>query len=509
MTGFGTPLGAMRRGLISAVALVALAVPALAESKTSLVVSHPQEPPNWNYLVTSSSAIFVPNFINVVQPLVELLEDASAGPMLAESWEISEDGKQITFKLREANFHDGSTLDAGDVIYSLAKNKDSSVAAISVPLSVIEKMEAVDERTVRLSLSAPSQRLLKALGEAAGIIVPEGAYETYDPAVTMIGTGPYTFGEYVPDVHLQLNRFDGYWGEKPFFETITQRFISDETAATNALLAGEIDAVGAVLGEGLDRVESIAAQDRFDVLLPSPVEVSFVFLSTQNEALRNDKVRQAIAYGIDREALLLAGQSGYGRPMCQHIVPSAEPWNDGYCPYPYDPAKARALLAEAGYANGLTLDFPFLTVAEFPALKEVLVALMGDIGITLDTRPLDLATWLEQVWRGESYQFSNLTGGGKIDGFECGAGTEPLGKASSADFCIPEFDTLIDTADAILGRDEYIAAMSKMARIFADAAWEIPLYAKSAPTLYRADLVGLKSYRHRFEFDFRNVKWAE
>lgn len=509
MTVSRLPLAALRGGLLSAVALAALSAPSFAETKTSLVVSHPQEPPNWNYLVTGSSAILVPTFINVVQPLVELLEDASVGPMLAESWQVSADGKEITFKLRSATFHDGSSLDAGDVVYSLGKNKESSVAAIAVPLQVIDKMEAVDAQTVKLTLTTPSQRLLKALGEGSGIIVPEGAYESYDPAVTMIGTGPYKFGAYVPDVHLQLDRFDGYWGDKPFFETVTQRFISDETAATNALLAGEIDAVGAVLGEGLDRVESIAAQEKFDVLLPSPVEISFVFLSTKNEALRNEKVRQAIAHGIDRESLLLAGQAGYGEPICQQVVPSAEPWNNGYCPYPYDPDKARALLAEAGYANGLTLDFPFLTVAEFPALKEVLVALMADIGITINARPLDLATWLEQVWRGESYEMSNLTGSTKVEAFQCGAGTEPLGKPTATDFCIPEFDALAKSSDGILDSAEYVAAMSEMVKLFADAAWEIPLYAKSTPTLHRADLTGLKTYRHRFEFDFRNVKWAE
>src|SRR5207248_2711070 len=155
----------------------------------------------------------------------------------------------------------------------LLKNKESPQAATKTPLAPVVSAEAVDPRTVKLTLAVPSQRLLGELGLAAGIIVPKGSHEKLNLNAQMIGTGPYVFGEYKPDRHLMLNRFDGYWGQKPHFQEVTHRFIPDETAAINALLAGQLDVVGAVVGEGLDRVASVKANPRFQVLSPKPLEV--------------------------------------------------------------------------------------------------------------------------------------------------------------------------------------------------------------------------------------------
>ena len=134
---------------------------------------------------------------------------------------------------------------------------------------------------------------------------------------------------------------------------------------------------------------------------------------------------------------------------------------------------------------------------------------MADIGITLNARPMDLPTWLEQVWNGDSYEFANITGGSKIETFSCGGGFVPIGKPDAAEFCIPEFDELVKTSDAILDADEYVTAMAEMTKIFADAAWHIPLFVQSSPTLYRADLKEPTWYPNRVGFDLRGLAWVE
>ncbi|MCL4187165.1 MAG: hypothetical protein KJZ85_06110 [Rhodobacteraceae bacterium] len=509
-------LGSLRRRQVAGLALVAavgLALsgvlgPAVAqETRTTLTWSHPQEPPNWNYWATGASALTVPTFHNILEPLVEKLGDGSIAPLLAESWEISSDGLTYTFRLREAKFHDGSDFDAGDVVYSLLKNKESPQATLRTPLATVTAVEAVDARTVRLTLSQPSQRLLPNLGLMAGIIVPEGAHETLDLASQMIGTGPYTFGEYRPDVHLKLVRFEDYWGEKPFFTEVTHRFIPDETAAINALLAGEIDMIASVFGEGLDRIGTVAQDPKFNVIIPAPFETNYMILSTRAEPLRDIRVRQAIAHAIFRDDYLEAAQAGYGKTTCQWVVPFSEPWNNDYCPYPFDQERSRALLREAGYPD-LTLDFPFVNVAEHPTIKDIVVAQLAEVGITLNVRTLDLATWLKQVNTDGDYQFTNITSNVTIDTFVCGGGRQPLGRPDTVE-CLPEFDELVKTSDAIIDRDEYIAAMAKMAAVFADSAWIIPIHAKSTPTLTRSDLVGHKSYRFRVEMDLRPLRWAD
>jgi len=479
-----------------------------AGENTDLVTAHPQEPPSWDYWSTGSSAISAVTFLNVRQPLLEIIEDGSIAPLLATSWDISDDGLTITFNIREANFSDGTSLDADDVVYSLLKNKESPLGSISAPLTVVDDIVALDARTVQLTLSNPSQRLLTELGLVAGVIVPEGSFETLDMAKEVVGTGPYIFSQYNPGVDVKLVRNEDYWGDKPFFENVTHRFIEDETSAINALLAGDIDAIGAILGDGLERVGVIDARDGFNANIASPFEVSYVFLDTTNEALQNDKVRQAIAYGIDRETLLIAGQVGLGETTCQLVIPFSAPWNNDYCPYAYNPEKAKELLAEAGI-DDLTLYFPYLTVSEFPALKEVLVSQMAAIGVTLDAKPLDLSTWFEQVWSDEgAYDFGSITSGAKIEAHQGGQGRVPYGKTSSV-ATNEAFDNLIITSDSIVDQGAYLAAKAEMGKAFADDAWVIPLYAKSTPSLSRADLQGVKSYRNILEFDLRNLSWAK
>jgi peptide/nickel transport system substrate-binding protein len=474
---------------------------------TTLVTQHPQEPPSWNYWENGSSAIMVPVFINIVQPLVEVLGDGSIGPMLAESWEISDDGLEYVFTIREAKFHDGTTLEAADVVYSLNKSAESPLGKIAVPFDPVANVEAVDDRTVKLTLSAPSAKMLTELGKLPGMIVPEGSHEALDMSKELIGTGPYTFGEYRPDIDLTLHRFDVYWDELPYFETVVQRFIPNETAALDALLTGEVDLVGAVFGEGLDRVDLIGDRDGFDAHIPSPIEVNWVYLNTNREELRDERVRQAIAHGLDRDALLLAGQSGFGITTCTLVIPYSAPWTTGYCPYPYDPDRAIALLADAGVEN-LTLDFPYLTIAEFPNLKEVLVQQMAAIGITLEPRPQDLATWLEQTWGDASgYEYGSITGGAIAEAFACGGGRQPLGK-DNAVVCDDTFNDLIPLSDSIVDPDAYVDGMTAMVNAFADGAWVIPTYSKSTPGLSRSDLAGVKPYRTVLEMDLRNLQWA-
>ncbi|MBM3521400.1 MAG: ABC transporter substrate-binding protein [Alphaproteobacteria bacterium] len=492
-------------GLFACASALAPIDAARAQS-TTLTWSHPQEPPNWNYWGTGASALAVPTFHNVLEPLVELLGDGSVAPLLAESWEISADGLVYVFKLRAAKFHDGSNFGAGDVVYSILKNKDSPLAPTRTPLAPMKSVEKVDDRTVKITLTAPSQRLLKELGQGAGIIVPEGSHEKLDLRKQMIGTGPYVFGEYRPDVSLTLTRFAGYWGEKPAFERIVHRFIPDETAAINALLAGEIDMVASVFGEGLDRLKVFANNPRFKVLIPAPMEINYMFLSTKNAVLRDIRVRQAIAHAINRPDYLDGAQASYGKTTCQWVIPSSEPWNSGYCPYPHDPRKARALLAAAGHSR-LELDFPFVTVAEHPVIKDIAVEQLAAVGITLKPRALDLATYLEQVFTNGSYEISNLTSGVKAESYVCKGGRQPLGRPDSV-VCDEKFDALVTKSDRILDAQEYKKTMAEMTAALADSAWVIPIHQKSTPTLTRAELVGHKDYRFRVEMDARKLRWA-
>jgi len=476
------------------------------EKSTTLTLTLPQEPESWNYWEVGANALRVPTFYNVQETLVENMPDGTIQPMLAEAWEVSDDGLTVTFTIREAKFHDGTDLDSADVVYSLNKNAESPLGKLSTPYGNVANVEAVDARTVKVSLADPSASFLEEMGNSAGYIVPEGSHESLDLAKEMPGTGPFVFGEYKPDTSLTMTRFEDYWGEKPYFENLNWLFVDDETAALNGLQAGEYDVVVGVLAEGIDRVATFDADPNFQVVFELGGEVSYTFLNVNMPELQDIRVRQAIAYAIDRQPHIDAALAGYGDPTCLMAVPYGVPYNSDYCPYPYDVEKAKALLAEAG-ASDLVIDFPFVTVAYHPAVMEILVAQLAEVGIKAETRGEDLTTWLDRTWTQGNYEMSQITDSAPISQYGCEGGREPLGKSST--LCIPEFEELLAASDKFVDRDEYLAAMAELTNTFADLAWVIPMFAPKTPQVAKAGLEGIQSVRINNSFDVGNLRWAD
>ena len=472
---------------------------------TTLVASHPQEPGSWNYLEDPSTALMVPTYLNVVESLFETAQDGSLQPLLAESVDVSDDGLTYTIALREASFHDGSSFDSADVLYSLEKNATSATGAVSGPLASIVSTDAPDAQTIVIEIAASSNAFLTALGTVATLVVPEGFFESSDAGAKLIGTGPFVFGEYVRDGSLTLNRFEDYWGEKPYMETIIHRFMADETASINALRAGELDVIGMLLGEGIDQVVGFVDDDAYSISFTPATQSSFVFLNPDAEVMRDERVRQAIAHAIDREPIVQAAVGGYADATCLYLVPGNVPWASNYCPYAYDPDRSRELLAEAGYADGLTIDFPYLTIAEFPVSFEILNAQLQEVGITVDARGQDLATWLDQVFGASAdYEISHITNNPSVFGYGCEGGLSPLGIAGK-ELCDPQFEEFVANNDQIADRGEYVASMESMVNHFADMAWVIPLFGKTEPTIARADIEGIAPYRTNLEMDYRKI----
>ena len=194
---------------------------ASVETKTTFTYVYPQEPPNWDYRETALTAVTAPLLLNVWETVLEMNADGTVSPLLAESYEVSDDGLVYTLHIREGVvFHDGSDLTSADVVYSFNSNAEASVPNTSAAFATVTSIDAPDDFTVVLTLEVPSQSFLGRMANRAGIIVPEGFYEDNDPGTTVIGTGPYTFGEYRIDQDLTLQRFADYWGEQPFFETV-------------------------------------------------------------------------------------------------------------------------------------------------------------------------------------------------------------------------------------------------------------------------------------------------
>jgi len=472
---------------------------------TTLIATLPQEPASWNYWEQGANALRFPTFYNVQETVVELKPDGSIVPMLAEDWSISDDGLTYTFTFREAKFHDGSDLDSADVVYSMKKNAESPLSKLSAPHVNVASVEASDERTVEIVLTQPSATFLKELGNSAGYVVPENFLEENDANSVMIGTGPFVFSDYKPDTSLTFTRFEDYWGEKPYFEVIDWRFVDDETAAINGLLAGEYDFISAVLAEGIERVATFTEDPDYKVLFESAGEVSYMWLNVNDERFQDIRVRQAIAHSINRDEAI-GVYDGYADTSCLMVVPYAEPYNSDYCPYPYDPELAKSLLAEAGYED-LEIDYPFAAVASHPFTMEVLTQQLGAVGITVTSRSQDLTTWLDTTWAQGDYGMSEIRDSANILQYGCEGGREPLGKSTS--LCIPEFEDQLAVADTYTDNEEYLTAMSDLVKTFADLAWVTVIAAPKVPMLMRADLEGLQEVRINNGIDLGSARWSD
>lgn len=476
---------------------------------TTLTYSYPQEPPNWDYWETGLSAVDAPLLLSVRETLVRTEADGSLVPLLAESWDTSADGTVVTFNIRQGvKFHDGSDMTAADVVYSMRKNSESGLASVSGGYAAVVSIEALDDFTVEVTLSAPSQRFLARMAFRDGIIVPENFFEDNDPAEVVIGTGPYVFAEYRRDEDLTLTRFDDYWGELPYFETVIQRFIPDETAAINALLAGELDMVASVIGEGIDRVASIGGQDGFSLTLIPGTEVSYFALNTNVEVFQDIRVRQAIQHAHNRQSHVDAATAGTALVSCSMAVPAGIAWDTDECPYPFDQDRARELLEEAGATN-LVLDFPYANVAWHTVMAQLFQAEMEEVGITIELRTQDLATWLDQTNTQSQYEVFQITSGATLDQYRCGANREPFGKPAAA-FCDEEMEAMIAALDSILDYNDYVAAQRELHDHVAREGWIFATKKPQTPVLMRSDLVGLKEHRlPTLHIDVTRMRWAD
>ena len=410
--------------------------------------------------------------------------------MLAESWEVSEDGTVFTFTIREAKFHDGSDLDAADVVYSLELNR-AGEGAITTPFDSVESIASPDDRTVVVTLSQPSQSFLNGMATISSAIVPDGTGDQI--AQGPIGTGPYVFIEWKPDVSVAMDRFSDYWGEAPFFSEVTWRFIADETASLNALLAGDIDGVAGILGEGIDRVDEIDAEADFKILTVAGFEISYLSLNATAPEFQDPLVVQAINHAIDRQPIVDAAFAGLGELTCTFVNPPNEPWASDYCPYEYNPELSRELLAEAGVPD-MVIPFKYLTIAEFPPIQEVVTAQLTEAGFTVELEGRELTTYLDEVL-GEvaDYTFTSLSGPATIDAWKC-PGRFTL-------YCDPVFDKLLEDGDAATDLAVTTDLRREAVEMHADAGYLIPIVAKVQAVALRDDLQGVKLFTAGSEFD--------
>ncbi len=395
----------MATRLTALVSALAIVLPATAVADDRLVIGMTLEPPHLDPTAGAAGAIDEVVYANLFESLTRIDESGTVVPGLAQSWSVSDDGLTYTFLLREGvQFHDGTTFDAEDVRFSLerAAAEDSTNAQKGF-FTPIASIETPVPDSVVVQLEHPVGLFLFNMGSGdAAIVAPESAdTNTTHP----IGTGPYRFASRAEGDHVRLTRYEGYRDpEAAAFDEVVFRFISDPAAQVAALLAGDVDAFPNMAApEALARFE---ADDRFAVIVGTTEGETIMAVNHRRPPFDDPRVRRALTHAIDRQALVDAAMFGYGTPIGSHFAPHHPAHLDLADHIPHDPERARALLAEAGLADGFeaTLALPPPSYARRGG--EIIQAQLAEVGVRVTLVPVEWAQWLEQVFRGFDYDMT-------------------------------------------------------------------------------------------------------
>lgn len=337
---------------------------------------------------------------NLYEGLVKPTAEGDIEPAVAQDYVISEDAKTYTFTLREGvTFHDGSAVTVDDIKYSIERYAEIQGES-SAFSTFLDSVEAADDRTVVLTLKDSYSEFLPYLASAA--IIPAS---NEDPEGNPIGTGPFMYVSYTPGQSLKLAKYEGYWKTGyPFLDTAEFKIIADATTAYTELQAQTIDILNYLT---IDQANALSTDD-FNIVTGSMMLVHAMFVNNEYEPLQDVRVRQALCYAVDRQAIndfLFGGQS---QLIGSHMIPAIKKYYnpDTENVYSYDPEKAKSLLAEAGYENGfdLVISVP-KEYQQHVDTAQIIAEQLKAVGInaTVDST-IDWATWLSDIYGAKNYQ---------------------------------------------------------------------------------------------------------
>lgn len=348
-----------------------------------------------------STLCFTP-FYAIYDALTAIDQDGNIQPSLATSWDNPTD-TTWELKLREGvTFHNGEPFNAEAVKFTFDRVIDEANALPAkgrVPL--LESVEVVDDMTVRFTTSSPDPLFLGRLS-VVFIIPPQHFADVGAPGLATqgVGTGAWEVAEFDPEQRLVLKAAANSWRGKPAAEEIQLISLPDDGARVSALQAGDVDMIQNV------PIDHIASLERAGMKIEQATlgRIHMANLSTtRNSPLDDVRVRQAINYAVDKEALLRDIMQGYGvLAQGQMVGPGAVGHNPAIEPYPYDPDKARELLAEAGYPDGFKIkwDGPSGAYLQDKPTQEFIVSQLKDVGIEVELQFMEQAAYLDGLLKG-------------------------------------------------------------------------------------------------------------
>ncbi|MEN8040159.1 MAG: ABC transporter substrate-binding protein [Actinomycetota bacterium] len=350
----------------------------------------------------------------VYDGLLTLDADLAVGPGLAESWEFSDDGLTLTMSLQEGvTFHDGSAFDSEDVAASLNRVLDEETGAVvRANLLAITDIATPDANTVVLTLANVDASILTSLADVNAAILSSDAIAAGTVDREPNGTGAFAWNEWKQGSSVTLTANEGYWGDGPYVASLEFRIIPDENSVLAGMKAGEVH-----VGVLTDPAVVLQAGDPLTVHRTPALAYHALMMNSSREPLSDQKVRQAISCAIDRQQVIDTAALGEGEVTGPITIPAYRSSTAGLpCGGERDIDTAKDLLAQAGYADGFTLNTIVIALETLTAIAEGenLAAQLAEVGITLELEILETGTYVDR-WLAADFDAAVALNSGKAD----------------------------------------------------------------------------------------------
>ena len=346
--------------------------------------------------VSSSSASTREVLFNVYEGLVKPDAEGNLVPAIAEEYSVNDAADEYTFYLRQGvKFHNGEDVTIDDVVWSLSRAAGLETGEPLVSdVANIASVTAKDDRTVVIGLKAPDTEFLAHITTA---IIPKDS----DPSSTPIGTGPYKLTDRTVQESVTFEKFADYWGEAPYLDKVTLKVIDNAETLVMSLKSGAIDMAAHLVFSQVKEVPDL------NIYEGASNAVQGLYLNHSVAPLDNLKVRQALSYAIDKQAILDIAFDGHGTLVGSSMFPALKKYfmDDLTNYYEYDPAKAKELLKEAGYENGFDLEITVPSnMQQHIDTAQVIVEQLQAVGVNATINQVEWATWLEETYKGRKFQ---------------------------------------------------------------------------------------------------------
>lgn len=419
-------------------------------------------------------------------------ETLDATPGLATSWEYP-DPQTLVLTLQDGvTFHDGTPFDAEAVKYNLDRALTLDTSKIVGDLSMIESVEVTDPSTVTINLNRPDSSLLLILADRAGMMLSPTAAEAGDVGTNPVGTGPFSFVEWVPDDHLTVTKNEEYWRDgKPYLDQIEFRFIGDAQTSSSALQAGDVDGI---LKVSTADVEALENADGIEVYSEPSLLTDGCYFNYSRPPFDDASVRTAFSIAIDREAMNSLFAFGQAIPTSQIFPPgywAADPSRADT--FAYDPERARELLADAGYGDGLSINTITFDASGEIRKMEIIQAQLQEVGIDMTFDVKDPASVAGAFFEELSYDAACASWSGRPDPSQTAGslyGSDSFYNAGK--YSSPGMDDALAAAVASQDQDERAEAFATVIALAQDDALWVPFLHEPDVTALADNIEGLE-----------------